>query len=160
MDNSAVLSVKAGLHWSFRMSRQMAPFWLLTFGCLSRIRRMRCRGVVTQRGSHMWRWWHSMGRAWTRRIYQWTPHASGFSAVSRERTGGSLSLGLSRGHAPHFGDEAHLGRLERIRRRDVYVHLRMNHATCITADPRSLLDDVVKPSPGRAASARGSQPSA
>ena len=34
IESSAVLSVRAGLHWSFRMSRQMAPFWLLTFGCL------------------------------------------------------------------------------------------------------------------------------
>ena len=33
--SSAVLSVNAGLHWSFRMSKQMAPFALLILGCLS-----------------------------------------------------------------------------------------------------------------------------
>lgn len=34
-ERRAVLRVRAGLHWSFRMSKQMAPFWLLTFGCLT-----------------------------------------------------------------------------------------------------------------------------
>lgn len=33
-ERRAVFKVRAGLHWSFRMSRQMAPFALLTFGCL------------------------------------------------------------------------------------------------------------------------------
>jgi len=30
---SAVLIVKAGDHWSFRISKQMAPVWDETFGC-------------------------------------------------------------------------------------------------------------------------------
>ena len=32
--SSAVFRVRAGLHWSFNMSRHMAPFALLIFGCL------------------------------------------------------------------------------------------------------------------------------
>ncbi len=32
--SSAVFSVKAGLHWSLRMSKQIAPLALLMFGCL------------------------------------------------------------------------------------------------------------------------------
>ena len=34
MLSSAVFNVKAGLHWSLSTSRQIAPFWLLTLGCL------------------------------------------------------------------------------------------------------------------------------
>jgi len=34
-ERRAVFRVRAGLHWSLRISKQMAPFWLLTFGCLS-----------------------------------------------------------------------------------------------------------------------------
>lgn len=33
-ESNAVFSVSAGLHWSLRISKQIAPLWLLTLGCL------------------------------------------------------------------------------------------------------------------------------
>lgn len=42
MERRAVFKVSAGLHWSFKMSKQMAPLWLLMFGCLQ-IKLLRCK---------------------------------------------------------------------------------------------------------------------
>ena len=50
--SSAVFSVRAGLHWSFRMSRQMAPLALEMLGCHTCSRRQWRRGwqLVRQQG--------------------------------------------------------------------------------------------------------------
>lgn len=96
MDRSTLDTVSAGLHWSFRMSRQMAP-WELMLGWYT------CRDTTAPVGA----------ACLERQVFAERLHPCTVAACSRAACARPAAPGT------HLGLEGHLGGLEGVVRREV-----------------------------------------
>jgi len=129
----AVLMVRAGDHWSFRISRHMAPDCEDMFGCLPGREGGRREDGKREGGSY--------GQLGLReKVVHNIPQRKAFptfpSSPSTMSPPLTLLLCLCSVHAPYLGQELHLGRLEGVGGWDVDVNFEDAFGVRRTVGPR------------------------